>query len=87
MSLSRCVRGRTSDATVSKMIRAAGREASMLELLEQRIVLSAEEGAKFDAVSEKVVARWIEEVTAKGIDGAALVAGARAAIAKAAAAR
>lgn len=50
----------------------------------ERHVLSAEEGAKFDAANEKVVARWIEDVKGKGIDGAALVEGARAAIAKAA---
>ncbi|WP_040544671.1 TRAP transporter substrate-binding protein [Salipiger bermudensis] len=53
----------------------------------ERIVLSEEEGAKFDAVSEKVVQQWIDEVTAKGIDGEALVEGARAAVAEAAAAR
>lgn len=49
----------------------------------ERIVLSDEEGAKFDAVSEQVVQQWVDEVTAKGIDGAALVEGARAAIADA----
>lgn len=53
----------------------------------ERIVLSEEEGAKFDAVSETVVQQWIDEVTAKGIDGAALVEGARAAVAEAAASR
>ncbi|MBB95206.1 MAG: C4-dicarboxylate ABC transporter substrate-binding protein [Rhodobacteraceae bacterium] len=50
----------------------------------ERIVLSEEEGAKFDAVSEKVVQQWIDDVAAKGIDGVALVEGARAAIAAAA---
>ncbi|MHC9235237.1 TRAP transporter substrate-binding protein [Pseudooceanicola sp. 502str34] len=49
----------------------------------ERIVLSEEEGAKFDAVSEKVVQQWVDDVASKGIDGAALVEGARAAIAAA----
>ncbi|MCA0918795.1 TRAP transporter substrate-binding protein [Pseudooceanicola nanhaiensis] len=49
----------------------------------ERIVLSDEEGAKFNAVSEGVVQRWVDEVSAKGIDGAALVEGARKAIADA----
>ncbi|WP_138465982.1 TRAP transporter substrate-binding protein [Poseidonocella sp. HB161398] len=53
----------------------------------ERIVLSPEEAAKFNAVSETVVQQWIDEVTAKGIDGAALVEGARAAVAAAAATR
>lgn len=53
----------------------------------ERIVLSDEEATKFNAMNEKVVARWVEEVTAQGIDGQALVTGARAAIAAAAASR
>ncbi|MCI4661095.1 MAG: TRAP transporter substrate-binding protein [Neomegalonema sp.] len=53
----------------------------------ERVVLSEEEGAKFNAANEKVVQRWIDEVSAKGIDGAALVEKARAAIAAAKAAR
>lgn len=48
------------------------------------IVLSAEEAAKFDAAAETVVARWVEEMNGKGIDGQALVDKARAAIAAAA---
>ncbi len=49
----------------------------------ENIVLSAEEAAKFDARNETVVQRWIDEVTAAGIDGAQLVEDARAAIAAA----
>lgn len=49
----------------------------------ESIVLSEGEAAKFNAQSEAVVQRWIDEVTAKGIDGAALVDQARAAIAAA----
>ncbi|AVW90294.1 TRAP transporter substrate-binding protein [Celeribacter baekdonensis] len=48
-----------------------------------RTVFSAEEGAKFDAANDTVVDRWIEEVSSKGIDGAALVDAARAAVAEA----
>lgn len=51
----------------------------------ERIVLSEAEAAKFNAANEAVVQRWIDEVSAKGIDGVALVAQARAAIAAAAA--
>ena len=51
----------------------------------ERIVLSEEEAAKFNAMNETIVTRWIEEVSAQGIDGQALVEGARAAIAEAAA--
>ena len=51
----------------------------------ERIVLSEEEAAKFNAMNETIVARWIDEVSAQGIDGQALVDGARAAIAEAAA--
>lgn len=50
----------------------------------ENIVLSDEESTKFRAANEKVVQRWIDEVSAKGIDGAALVDAARAAIADAA---
>jgi len=46
----------------------------------ERIVLSDEEASKFNAANETIVTRWIEEVTAQGIDGQALVDGARAAI-------
>lgn len=49
----------------------------------ERIVLSPEEGARFNAANATVVQRWIDEVSAKGIDGAALVAAARAAVAEA----
>ena len=49
----------------------------------ERIVLSDDEAAKFNAVNETVVQRWIDEVSAKGIDGAGLVEAARAAIAAA----
>ncbi|MBW6418326.1 TRAP transporter substrate-binding protein [Celeribacter sp. PS-C1] len=48
-----------------------------------RHTFSDEEAAKFHAVSEEVVARWVVEVTEKGIDGAALVEQARAAVAAA----
>lgn len=44
------------------------------------VVLSEEEGAKFRAANETVVQRWIDEVSAKGIDGAGLVTAAREAI-------
>jgi hypothetical protein len=44
--------------------------------------LSAEATAGFDALSEKVVARWIEDANSNGIDGQALVNAARAAVAK-----
>lgn len=50
----------------------------------ERIVLSDAEADKFNAVSESIVQRWIEEVSSKGIDGEALVAQARAAVAAAA---
>lgn len=46
-------------------------------------VVSADEGAKFEAMSQAVVDRWVEDVTAQGIDGAALVEAARAAVAAA----
>jgi TRAP-type C4-dicarboxylate transport system substrate-binding protein len=45
------------------------------------ITLSPEETAAFDTAMLPVVDRWVEEVTAKGIDGAALVEKARAATA------
>lgn len=44
-------------------------------------ILSPEEAAKFEAVNQAVVDRWIEDVSAQGIDGAALVDAARAAVA------
>ncbi|MGB0658973.1 MAG: TRAP transporter substrate-binding protein [Mangrovicoccus sp.] len=46
-------------------------------------VLSAEEAAKFEAVNQAVVQRWVDDVSAQDIDGAALVEAARAAIAAA----
>lgn len=46
------------------------------------ITLSAEETAAFDEALAPVVERWVEEVTAKGIDGAAMVAEARRLIAE-----
>ncbi|WP_460274306.1 TRAP transporter substrate-binding protein [Celeribacter sp. ULVN23_4] len=48
-----------------------------------RNIFSAEEAAKFNAAGEQVVARWVDEVSAKGIDGTGLVDAARAAIAAA----
>jgi hypothetical protein len=44
--------------------------------------LTAEETEAFRQALEPVVDRWIEEVSAKGIDGGALVAKAREAIKK-----
>ncbi|SFK04975.1 TRAP transporter substrate-binding protein [Celeribacter neptunius] len=44
-----------------------------------RTTFSEEDAAKFEAAGEQVVARWVEEVSSKGIDGAALVEAARAA--------
>lgn len=49
----------------------------------ETIVLNADEAAKFDAAAATVVDRWIAEMAGKGIDGAALVEQARAAIAAA----
>jgi TRAP-type C4-dicarboxylate transport system substrate-binding protein len=49
----------------------------------ERILLDPSEAAKFDAASATVVQRWIDEATANGIDGAALVERARAAVAAA----
>ena len=46
------------------------------------IELSAEAQAEFDAKAETVEARWIAEADAQGLDGAALVAAAKAAVAK-----
>lgn len=46
------------------------------------IELSAEATAAFDALSEKVVTRWVEEAKSNGVDGEALVKAARAAVAK-----
>lgn len=45
------------------------------------VTLTPEETAAFNSALEPVVGRWIEEVSGKGIDGAALVEKARAAIA------
>ncbi|MEL7211492.1 MAG: TRAP transporter substrate-binding protein [Pseudomonadota bacterium] len=42
--------------------------------------LSAEVTAEIAAMGEDVIAEWIEEVTAKGLDGAALIEDARAAV-------
>jgi hypothetical protein len=53
-------------------------EASGSEL----IGLDAETMAAFDARGEIAVERWVEEVSGQGIDGAALVEAARAAVAK-----
>ncbi|MDT8326972.1 MAG: TRAP transporter substrate-binding protein [Roseovarius sp.] len=53
----------------------------------ERIVISDQEAAKFNAANETVVQRWIDDVTAKGIDGTGLVARARAAVAAAKASR
>jgi TRAP-type C4-dicarboxylate transport system substrate-binding protein len=44
------------------------------------VTLTPEETAAFEAAMAPVVDRWIEDVTAQGIDGAALVEAARAAI-------
>lgn len=49
----------------------------------ERIVLPPDEAARFDAANEAVVQRWVDEVSATGIDGAALVKQARAAVAAA----
>jgi TRAP-type C4-dicarboxylate transport system substrate-binding protein len=46
------------------------------------IMLTADETKVFETTLEPVVDRWIKEVSEKGIDGAALVKAARAAIAK-----
>lgn len=48
----------------------------------QIIALDAASKASFDVLGQTVVDRWIDEVTSKGIDGAALVDAARASIAK-----
>jgi len=64
-----------------------GFEAGGIAALEaagvENIVLSDEEAAKFTAANETVVQRWVDEVTANGIDGAGLLDAARAAIAAA----
>ena len=49
----------------------------------ETIVFDEVEAAKFDAASGAVVERWIAEMNGKGVDGAALVEKARAAIAAA----
>ncbi len=61
----------------------AGGEKALEAAGVERIVLSEEETAKFNAANEKIVQRWIDEVNDKGIDGVALVESARAAIAAA----
>nr|WP_321510928.1 TRAP transporter substrate-binding protein [uncultured Celeribacter sp.] len=48
-----------------------------------RTTFSAEDAEKFSAAGDTVVDRWIEEVSGKDIDGAALVDAARAAVASA----
>lgn len=48
----------------------------------EHITLTEEETAAFDKVLEPVVQRWVDEVSASGIDGAGLVERARAAIAE-----
>ncbi len=53
----------------------------------ETIVLSEDEAAPFNAANESVVQKWIDEVTASGLDGAGLVEAARAAVAAAAASR
>lgn len=63
----------------------ASGEGALAEAGAEKIIVSDAEAAKFNAVSEAVVQRWIDEVAAKGVDGAALVAKARAAVAAASA--
>jgi TRAP-type C4-dicarboxylate transport system substrate-binding protein len=46
------------------------------------VTLSAAETAKFAAKADEVIDRWVAEMNDKGVDGAAIVAAARAAIAK-----
>ncbi|MBN9673783.1 TRAP transporter substrate-binding protein [Roseibium aggregatum] len=46
----------------------------------EHIVLTPEETAAFDEALAPIVDRWVEEVSAKGIDGAALVEKAKAAV-------
>lgn len=61
-----------------------GFEAGGIAALEaagiENIVLSDDEAAKFVAANETVVQRWVDEVTEDGIDGAALLDAARAAV-------
>jgi TRAP-type C4-dicarboxylate transport system substrate-binding protein len=63
---------READETVIDMLTSAGN---------QHIVLSEEETATFMETLRPVVDRWIEDVSAQGIDGTALVERAREAIA------
>jgi len=49
----------------------------------ETITLDAAEAARFDAAADTVVARWVEEMAARGIDGQAIVDRARDAIAAA----
>lgn len=46
------------------------------------VLLNKEEMGRFNQVGEKVVQRWVDEVTKKGVEGAKLVKSAREAIAK-----
>src|SRR5690606_6548213 len=62
----------TDDAGIALAVKAGN----------QHIVLNDTEIAAFREKLEPVVQRWVGEVKEKGIDGAALVAKARAAIAK-----
>ena len=69
----------------------AGRAMDEGDVLGEKVVmgtdnkihtLSEEETAKLKAIGEELTAAWIEEVTSKGLDGAAMVADAQALVAK-----
>ncbi len=62
-------------------IEAPGRKAQ-LKSGGKIVGLSAAAKGTFDAEAKKIVARWIAEANKRGIDGAALVKAARAAVAK-----
>jgi TRAP-type C4-dicarboxylate transport system substrate-binding protein len=67
--------------TVWSKVEEPGREAAMArgnEIIE----LSEDEMARFRKASEPVADRWVKEVSSLGIDGAALLEAARAAVAK-----
>lgn len=66
----------TGDAEGRDILLAAGHQAAEL---------SVEETARIEALGDEVIAAWIEEMNAKGYDGAQLVADARAAVAAASA--
>lgn len=66
----------TGDAEGRDILLAAGHRAAEL---------SVEETARIEALGDEVIAAWIEEMNAKGYDGAQLVADARAAVAAASA--